>query len=378
MLRRQSLFILAVSLVGCGGGTSGEGDAGALDAAALDAATLDGGALDAQVIDRDGSSGDAGTVGECPLALACDAPPPDPGPSADWRHSIQSAITVGLGSPRHRGRDLVLREGDPQWALAKLAYGANDDDLQDEDVSIYLLRDCGTTWEELGVATTTNDDEHPIVEGVVDTGGRVYFEIPAAQRLGIGRHRIHFVVRGDLTTADQIIEVLPSDARFVVTDVDGTQTESETAEWGAVLGGADVAANPSGAELMTAYARRGYHVFYLTARPDWLDARTHEWLASHGYPPGIVHTTLSTTGVVGDAATIAFKTSELQALLDRFPGGLEDAIGNTNTDVAAYANVAVPPDRLFTYQYDPGPTGTRVDDYATLIPMVEARAASCR
>jgi len=281
-----------------------------------------------------------------------------------------------MGAARHRGRDLILREGDPQWALAKFAYGLADDDLKDEDVAVYLLRGCGTTWEELGVVATTQEGVHATVEGVEDTGGRVYLEIPAAQRLGPGRHRVHFVVRGDHTTADQIIEVLPADARFVVTDVDGTQTESETAEWGAVLTGADPAHNPSGPELMTAYARRGYHVLYLTARPEWLEPRTHEWLLAHGYPQGIVHTTLGLTGATG-APAIEFKQGELEALLARFPGALDDAIGNTDSDTAAYHNVGVPPDRSFLYQYDPGADGTRVDDYATLIPMVEERPALC-
>lgn len=366
---------IATTIAGCGDGDGGvrPDGGGPRDATSSDATSSD---ADAST-ERDAwIEPDASGDRECALALACDAAAPDPGPEVDWRHSVATTITTSMGAARHRGRDLILREGDPQWALAKFAYGVADDDLKDEDVAVYLLRGCGTTWEELGVATTTDDEAHPTVEGVEDSGGRVYLEIPASLRLGPGRHRIHFVVRGDHSTADQIIEVLPADARFVVTDVDGTQTESETAEWGAVLGGADPGHNPSGPELMTAYARRGYHVLYLTARPDWLSARTHEWLLAHGYPPGIVHTTLGLTGATGSAA-ITFKQGELEALLTRFPGALDDAIGNTDTDTAAYANVGVPPERSFLYQFDPGADGTRVDDYGTLIPMVEVRPALC-
>lgn len=371
------LVVTFAFLAGCGGG--GGTDVGELDAfvSADVGVSVDAAGTDA------GEPGDAFTAPDasapttCPLALACDTTPPAAGPTSDWRHSVASGFTVLQGSARHRGRDLILREGDPQWALAKFAYGAADDDLKDEDVTLLLLRDCGDTWETLGTATTTNDGDHATIEGVEDTGGRVFFEIPDAMRLGLGRHRIHFVVNGDHTTTDQYIEVLPADARFVVTDVDGTQTESENAEFTAVLGGADPANNPYGPELMTAFAHRGYHVFYLTARPEWLHSRTHEWLAVHGYPPGIVHTTLSGLGATGDAA-ITFKTDELEVLLGRFPGALDDTIGNTDTDAAAFANVGIPPDHSFLYQFDPGDIGTRVDDYSTLIPGVEAREALCR
>lgn len=367
------VLVIGATIAGCGQSrgrrnVGGASDSGASDASVGDSsAPVDGGAT----IDEDGAS-----VADCPLADPCSTAPPPPGASTPWRHFL-STIAVASGPPRHRGRDLFLREGDPQWALAKFSYGPADDDIQDEDVTIQLLRGCGGSWEELGTVRTTNDGAHPSIEGVDDTGGRVYFEIPAERRLGVGRHRLHFVVRGDLSTADQIVEVVPAGARFVVTDVDGTQTESETAEWAAVLGGPDPAARPSGPELMTAYARRGYRILYLTARPDWLDARTHSWLELRGYPPGIVHTTLSLTGAMGTAA-IDFKTAELAELEARFPGGLEDGIGNTDTDVAAYVNVGLPPERLFAYMYDPGPQGTRVDDYATLIPALEARRAICR
>ncbi|MBI5499322.1 MAG: phosphatidylinositol transfer protein [Deltaproteobacteria bacterium] len=313
----------------------------------------------------------------CPPPTTCDAPPPDPGPVIAWRHPVRSALTAGLGAPRHRGRDLVLREGEPQWALAKFAYGLADDDLQGEDVAMFLLRGCGDTWEELGTATATDDGEHATVERVDDTGGRVYFELPEGKRLGVGRHRVRFVVRGDRTTAEQLIDVLPADARFVVTDVDGTLTAGEAAEFAALLGGRDPAANPAAAEVLRAYAGRGYHVMYLTARPEWLAARTHEWLRGHGFPPGTVRTTLTITGAVGEAAA-AYKAAELAALLGRFPDSIEAAYGNTESDVAAYASAGLPPDRVFSYRHDPEKRGTRVDDYGTLLPAVEALAACAR
>lgn len=333
-------------------------------------------------IPLDGARADGAVLPACLPTSACDVALPDLGETDAWRHPFETGATVLMGSERHRGRDLYLREGDRQWALAKFAYGGADDDLKDEDVDIYLLRGCGSSWEFLGTATTTEEPSeenpaHETVEGVLDTGGRVYFEIPFEKRLGIGRHRLAFVVRGDHTTTSQFIEVVPAGTRFVVTDVDGTQTESEEAEVWTVAGGPSPAAQPSGPELMWAFANRGYRIFYLTARPEWIHMRTHEWLEERGYPPGNVHTTMSYLPAMGSDA-LNFKKAELFAHLDRFPDAIDYTVGNTNTDTAAFSEAGMPPERSYLYQYDPGSLGTRVDDYATLIPIVDALPAVCQ
>lgn len=375
---------LAVALVSlssgcaCDGGTGSGADAGrGVDAArAPDAAVsaLDAPGLDAPRAEVDAPESDAGPR-TCALPPACDAPLPDLGATSDWRHAIATPITVAMGAARHRGRDLFLTHTDPQWALAKFAYGLADDDLKDEDVDLYLDRGCSGAWEMLGTATTTNDGDHATVEGVEDTGGHVYFEIPSALRLEAGRHRIVFVVRGDHSVAEQWIDVVPASTRFVVTDVDGTQTSSETAAWGSLLTGTGPDAQPHGAEALHAFARRGYRIFYLTARPDWLEPRTHAWLVEMGYPPGLVHTTLGLTGATGAPAE-TFKTEELAALAARFPGGIAWGIGNTDTDAGAYVSAGLPMDHIVSYQFDDA-RATRVDDYATLVTLAEGLAPIC-
>ncbi len=166
-------------------------------------------------------------------APACDTPPPDPGPELAWKGFFSSTIAAGI--PSHRGRDLLLNPGDPQWVLGKFAYSAPpielDKDMHGEQVDIWLLRGCGDQWELLGSALTSDDGDNATVEGVKDTGGWIYFKIPADKALGVGIHRIHMVLRGDLTTADQIIEVAPPDTPMFVSDIDGTLTSSENAEF---------------------------------------------------------------------------------------------------------------------------------------------------
>jgi hypothetical protein len=311
----------------------------------------------------------------CPPAPLCNVPAPPFGATVPWRH-LSTRVTVALGAARHRGRDLLLREGDPQWALAKFAYGLNDDDLNDEEVDVWLLRDC-THWERLGTVTTTRDAApHAPVEGVEDNGGRVYFPIPTARRLGLGWHKVLFVVRGDHSTAEQWIRVVPASARVAVTDVDGTLTESENAAFLSLLTGPPPAANPGGPELIRTLVERGYELVYLTARPEWLAPGTHQWLTLRGFPRGIVHTTLGLTGALGTAAE-RFKTEELRALHSRFGRPVDIAIGNTDSDVAAYTHAMVPARYYYRFAGDVR-GGSRVDDYHTLAARFRTLAPVCR
>ena len=159
------------------------------------------------------------------VAESCAADPgPSPAEIQPFAHPLEHLPLSKLGA-NHRGRDAFFAVGEAQWVLGKFSYGPNDQDLKEEVVDIYLLRDCSGTWEQLGSATTTREKQHPTVEGVEDSGGRVYFQLPSEKELGVGRHRVRMVVRGDHSSADQYIEVLPKGAAIFVTDMDGTLTE---------------------------------------------------------------------------------------------------------------------------------------------------------
>ena len=318
----------------------------------------------------------AAAVASCPPVPACDAAPPAPPPPAPWTRSA-SRLVAGSGSPNHRGRDLFLRAGDPQWILAKLAYGALDKDLEGETVDVWLLRGCGTSWEQVGAATTTRAGEHAVVEGVEDDGGRVYFEIPPSRRLDVGRHRAHLVVRGDATSTDVYLEVLAPGAALVVSDVDGTLTEDETDDFARMLEGTMSPAHPDAATVLGVLAAKGYRPLYLTARPERLVARTRRFLAGAGFPPGILHTTLSATGAVGTGA-YRFKAVELAAVAAK---GLVPAFGfgNMESDTRAYDEARIaPPGHRFFYRQDDAHGGRRIESYGELLTELGALAPACR
>lgn len=326
------------------------------------------------------TAGTAGTAGAaCTPWVApksCDAPLPALTKRA-WNHSVESPIIVATGAPNHRGRDLFLVPGEPQWIIAKFAYGITDKDLEGEDVDIYLLRNCTGSWEKLGTAVTTDGGQHATEEGVDDSGGRIYFQIPADKQLGIGRHRVHLVVAGDLSSTDLYIEVVPKGTHIFASDVDGTLTTQETEEFTSLLTGTIPNANPDSPQALAELAAKGYRPFYLTARPEFLVERTREFLDKYGYPPGIVHTTTTLTGALNSAAA-AYKTSEIKAEQKR--GLVVDwGFGNRSSDVDAYFGTGITPDdhRILFQFTDTVHNSRRIDSYSELLGQFAALPPVC-
>jgi hypothetical protein len=329
-------------------------------------------------VDPDTSSDGGSTTGpaiDCLPPPPCDAPPPNPGPNQDWNDG-ESPVVVAVGDPVHRGRDMFYNPGDPQWVLAKFAYGLNDWDLEGERVDLFLLRGCGDTWESLGTTTTTYEGEHEEIEGIVDTGGRVYFQIPAAQTLEVGRHRIAMFVRGDGSHATVDIEIVEPGTPFFLADIDGTLTTTETEEFTALLSGVLPEVNPNAPEALWELVFRGYRPMYLTARPEFLGARTLAFVEARGLPPGIIHTSLNYTGALGDVA-VEYKSGELAMLAAR---GLVPhwVFGNTSSDADAYEAGGIQPlaQRIF-FQFDDEHGGRRIEDYAELLGEFDALEPLC-
>ena len=341
-----------------------------------DAGVADGSGPAERDARADGQTGlDAGPATCAPeVPPACDAPPPDPGGTRPWRNFGSNLVAVG--GDRHRGRDLFLAAEGPQWVLARFAYGALDLALVGEEVDAYLLRGCQGAWEKLGTFVTTETGSHPPTEGIEDSGGWLFWRIPDGRRLGRGRHRVHLVVAGDLTTTEVFLEVAAPRTPLFVSDVDGTLTTAETAEFGALLTGAVAEARADAAAVLRTLVDKGYRPLYLTARPAWLLARTREFLSTRGFPPGIVHTTLGVTGALG-ADAVRFKNQELAQLGDKDLSPAF-AFGNTDTDAEAYATAGVPTERRLLYQYtDNTHGGRRLEAYADLLSELQSLPAAC-
>ena len=351
-----------------GGGPPTDAGPGGTDGGRADGAPPDGGALDTSPPPIDSGA-------SCPPVPACNTAPPDPGPARAWRHPAPA------GASNPRGRDQFVNPGAAQWVIGNFQYGLGplEGGLQDEEVDIYLLRNCGATWEKLGTALTTGaTPSHPKVEGVDDAPGRMFFQVPADRALALGRHRIRLVVAGDLTAVDMFIEVVAPNTPVFVSDMDGTLTDSETAQFFAILTGTIPNANPDAAQALTVLASKGYRPMYLTARPEWLVKTSQDWIVAKGFPPGILHTTLVGGGATGAPAT-TFKTDELAMLAQDKMMKPTYVIGNTNTDADAYNNAAIMPlaNRIYFQYTDTAWNGRRIEAYTTLIPEFAALPLVC-
>jgi hypothetical protein len=326
------------------------------------------------------TEGQGGAVGlpACVATLEC-APPAAPASALrPWRNTAKSKAIIAAGAPNHRGRDLFVNPGAPQNVIAQFAYGIPSIDLVDEEIDVFVQADCAHGWEKLGTTVTTSSEtNHPAVEGVGDHGGRVYFEIPAEKRLGPGLHRIRLVVAADGTSTDLLMDVVPRETPVFIADVDGTLTSSETVEYAALLTGTTPDAHPKAPEALRTLTSKGFHPVYVTARPEWLTGRTREFLATHGFPLGVVHTSLSPIGAGFGAAATEYKQGELADLARK---GLAPrwGFGNKTSDSDAYAGaIAASQQRIF-FQIDGTFSGRRIQSYAEVLPELSRLERTCQ
>jgi phosphatidate phosphatase PAH1 len=306
-----------------------------------------------------------------PANYLCEAPLPEGSP-AGFQHVMSKLVTHDEDA-HHRGRDSFLRPSDTAWAMAKFAYGARDLDVKGETVDVYLLKGCAGSFQKVGTVSTTHDGEHETVSGVADTGGRVYLNLG---KLPVGRHRVHFVLKGDASRTDAYIEVLKPDQKVFVSDIDGTLTSSEFAELPALLKSELPAAHEGASAALKRLTNLGYRPFYLTARPEALGERSRAFLKANGFPPGILHTTLSFSGAIGEGAK-AFKAAELADLKAQ---GMKPvfAIGNQASDAEAFTTAGIASKSVFLYQRTDDMFGcTRFESYTALLPIFGKAPSAC-
>lgn len=331
------------------------------------ATTTTNATTDATTGPDDTTTGGAVPGAFCGPIPACNAPPPKlPGQGEE-------------SSGYSRGRDMLYVEGQEQWILAKFTtWGFPiDKDIVGGTVHVFLDRGCTGDWIELGTTITTDDGDHPTVEGVDDSGGRVFFQIPPEETLEPGRHRVHLIEDEEWETAELLIDVVPPGAPFFVSDVDGTLTTSENAEaWDFLIDNLPDA-HAFAAQALTLLAGKGYRPMYITARPEWLDRRTRQFVLTRNFPRGIIHTTTIYEGATGDPAA-AYKTNEF-ALLEQHGLVPSFVFGNKVTDATAFDNAGVQPlDHRIFFQYtDVEHGGRRIESYEELLGEFAALPDLC-
>lgn len=313
----------------------------------------------------------------CPFRPTCSGAAPQ-GSRASWRNFSTRLFTSFAN--KHRARDLFMRQGGAGVIVAKFAYGPMDKDLENEDVQVFVQKNCSQWFSGGTLRTSTGKTSVPALPPgtgqIKGAGGRVYFNI-APFNLPVGKHRIRFVVRGDGTGTDAFVEVLPAGARIAVTDLDGTQTSSEWALVGDLVG-MRVAAHPSGPQTMQALAAKGYIPYYLSARAETFMKSTRSWLQTNGYPPGLVRISTTPLGVLG-AQAVAYKVAELRGVAASAGVLPSVGFGNKASDVDAYKQAGMPMGNTYYYQLSGDlKGGHRFNHYDEALRAVSPMPSLCR
>jgi hypothetical protein len=274
---------------------------------------------------------------------------PETGGKRGFRH-FTSSLIAKLGGAHHRGLDLIASADSAVQQLEGWAsYAAIDKALEDEDVEAFACR--GGKWFKIGTART--DDE-----------GHFTLALTGAGRQPIGMRDLFLSIAGDRTGARFLGYVAPAGSQLVVSDVDGTLTSSENAFLETILLGLEPDARAGAATAFGAATAAGRQLIYVTARGNQYTQATRDWLAHRGFPRGPLRLSPSFITLPG-GDTVEFKTSAIAAVqaagFSVFAG-----VGNRASDITAYIETGVTPDRIFI----------ELPDYADeLQPLLDAELA---
>lgn len=267
-----------------------------------------------------------------------------------WQHSYSKLIAKS-GVPNHNCHDIISLpdDADTQVIEGKFAYGPLDKDMQDEIVDVYYNDELCSRWRFLR-------------SGRTDSDGRYTMRIapPFKEK---GTIFIKMVLAGDGTAADSTLMILPAGSKFVVFDIDGTLTTSDSELirdlFHDLYDGLYIPRMRDDAQkLVQAYANKNYHILYLTGRPYWLQRKTRQWLNDMDFPPGTVRLTDSNRdSIAADNHVGRFKAEYLKKLSAR-GYHIEFAYGNASTDIFAYQQAGIDSEKIFIVGEHAGKNGT--------------------
>ncbi|CAD5120699.1 DgyrCDS9263 [Dimorphilus gyrociliatus] len=190
-------------------------------------------------------------------------------PTEKWLKR-RTAIKLHNTAPNHRANDVLIAEDKKQLLTAKFMYGILDVALSSERVDIHVQR-------------SPPDGEWCFLDTVrTDSSGRVTYEVPEDKRLSLGIYPVVMTVRGDHTTADFSLAVLPPKTETVVFSIDGSFTASVS------IRGKDPKVRAGAVDVVRMWQDLGYLILYITARPDMQHRVVVSWLAQHNFPYGMV------------------------------------------------------------------------------------------
>lgn len=200
----------------------------------------------------------------------------------------------------------------------------------------------GTSWKSLGREQTDSDGLYAF--SLTDFAGG------APPRIS------YSILEGDGSCAEHYTFLLPKGAKVIVTDIDGTLTSSDDELFKQIDdGNYDPQENKSASVLMNRWAKKGYQVVYLTARPHLFRSETRSWMVEHGFPEGPV---ITANQLVFSESARTYKRAWVNRITKDFGWDVTAAYGNAGSDIDAYEDAGIPKEITFIIGEEAGSSGT--------------------
>ncbi|KAL1140219.1 hypothetical protein AAG570_000151 [Ranatra chinensis] len=236
----------------------------------------------------------------------------------------RTSVKLKNVTANHRANDVLVKEGTSQVLTARFMYGPLDMiTLAGEKVDIHIMKDSSAgEWSLLATEVT-------------DKTGRISYTIPDNKALGYGLYPVKMVVRGDHTSVDFSLVVVPPRTECVVFSIDGSFTASMS------VTGRDPKVRAGAVDVVRFWQELGYLIVYITGRPDMQQTRVLAWLAQHNFPHGLVS---FADGLSTDP--LGYKTAYLKNLIQDHGIVIHVAYGSSK-DISVYTAVGLKPSQIF-------------------------------
>ncbi|KAI4898724.1 hypothetical protein NFI96_024103 [Prochilodus magdalenae] len=224
----------------------------------------------------------------------------------------------------HRVNDVIATEDGAQVLVGRFMYGPLDMvTLTGEKVDVYLM-----TQPQSGRWVHFDTE-------VTNSSGRVSYTIPDSKKLPVGVYPIKMVVKGDQTSAEGFLTVLPRGMECVVFSIDGSFAASVS------IMGSDPKVRPGAVDVVRHWQDLGYLIIYITGRPDMQKQRVVSWLSQHNFPQGMI---FFSEGLVHDP--LRQKTIFLRNLMQECHIKINSAYGSMK-DISVYSMLGLSPSQIY-------------------------------
>ncbi|XP_038159336.1 membrane-associated phosphatidylinositol transfer protein 3 isoform X1 [Cyprinodon tularosa] len=224
----------------------------------------------------------------------------------------------------HRVNDIIATEDGPQTLVGRFMYGPLDMvTLTGEKVDILVMTQPQSgRWVYFDMEVT-------------NSSGRVTYTIPKSKKLGLGVYPVKMVVKGDQTSAEAYLTVLPRGMECVVFSIDGSFAASVS------IMGSDPKVRPGAVDVVRHWQDLGYLIIYITGRPDMQKQRVVSWLSQHNFPHGMI---FFSEGLVHDP--LRQKTIFLKNLIQECHIKINSAYGSMK-DISVYNMLGLSPSQIY-------------------------------